>query len=124
MAENWGNSTAYQRPSNFRRRPESGKLRGPGESSVHWLFPATLILFGKCYQYRLRPDSIMLSFTRHANETTHAKEKEMDSKTKTMVQEWIAKDGGDKEKTAKWMARTLKIAGIKECRSLVELATK
>ena len=43
----------------------------------------------------------------------------MNEKTKAMVKEWIKKDGGDVEKTAKWMARTLKIGSVKECREMV-----
>ena len=43
----------------------------------------------------------------------------MSDKTKQMVKEWVAKDGGDTERTACWMARTLKLASIKECREMI-----
>ena len=43
-------------------------------------------------------------------------------KTNIMVREWVKKDGGDSEKTAKWMARTLRIGSLKECRELVSMA--
>ena len=35
------------------------------------------------------------------------------------IKNWIEMDGGDAEKTARWMARKLKIAGIKECRAII-----
>lgn len=43
------------------------------------------------------------------------------SGTFTMVREWVAKDG-DAEKTARWMARTLRIGSLPECRRLVSAA--
>lgn len=48
----------------------------------------------------------------------------MNNETKNMIKSWIAKDGGDAEKTARWMSRVLKIAGIKKCRELIADATK
>ena len=48
----------------------------------------------------------------------------MDAKTKEMVRGWVASDNGDIEKTARWMAYTLKLAGIKACREMIAEATK
>lgn len=44
------------------------------------------------------------------------------SKTDSMIREWVAKDGGDAEKTARWMARTLRIGSLHECRRMVSEA--
>lgn len=46
----------------------------------------------------------------------------LDSKTIEVVKEWIGKDGGDKERTAKWMRDSLRIGEIKVCRELIEEA--
>jgi len=43
----------------------------------------------------------------------------MDAKTIEQIKTWIEMDGGDAEKTARWMARKLKIAGIKDCRAII-----
>ena len=36
----------------------------------------------------------------------------MTQKTANMVSEWVKMDGGDVERTAKWMAYTLKLGNI------------
>jgi hypothetical protein len=43
----------------------------------------------------------------------------MDAKTIEQVKKWVAMDRGNTEKTARWMAYTLKIAGIRECREII-----
>lgn len=46
----------------------------------------------------------------------------MDSKLTSMIREWVAKDGGDVERTARWMANTLRIGALPECRRMVAAA--
>jgi len=41
------------------------------------------------------------------------------SKTAEMVLGWIAKDGGDPERTARWMRDSLRLGGIKACRAMI-----
>jgi len=43
----------------------------------------------------------------------------MNAKTIEQIKTWVQMDGGDAEKTARWMARKLKIAGIKQCRAWI-----
>ncbi|MGO8695969.1 MAG: hypothetical protein ACLQMF_20085 [Rectinemataceae bacterium] len=43
----------------------------------------------------------------------------MSDGTKAMVRGWVAKDGGDSERTARWMSKSLRIGGVKECRALI-----
>jgi hypothetical protein len=43
----------------------------------------------------------------------------MDAKTIEQVRKWVAMDGGNVEKTARWMAYKLKLCGISECRKIV-----
>ncbi len=40
----------------------------------------------------------------------------------TMVQGWLANHNGDTESLARWMAYSLKVAGIKDCRTMIEAA--
>ena len=46
----------------------------------------------------------------------------MDAATIKMIREWVAMDGGDAEKTARWMSRKLGIAGVRQCRKWIEEA--
>ena len=47
----------------------------------------------------------------------------MTEATKQMVREWVAKDGGDKERTARWMARLPGLGmGVKSCRQSIKEA--
>jgi hypothetical protein len=55
------------------------------------------------------------------NVATLNQEADMETKVKEMIKEWIKKDGGDKERTAKWMSR-IHLCGIKEARRLIEEA--
>lgn len=48
---------------------------------------------------------------------------QMSDATRKMIREWIRKDGGDHERTARWMARTLRICGIREAREFIKQAT-
>lgn len=48
----------------------------------------------------------------------------MTDATRRMIREWLAADGNDIERTARWMAYTLKIAGIRECRDMIVEATR
>jgi hypothetical protein len=50
---------------------------------------------------------------------TNAKGTTMDAKTIEQVRKWVAMDRGNVEKTARWMAYTLKVAGIRQCRELI-----
>ena len=43
----------------------------------------------------------------------------MDSKTAAAIAQWVKTDGGDTEKTARWMADSLKVAGVRECRKMI-----
>lgn len=43
----------------------------------------------------------------------------MDNKTKDMIKGWVAMDGGNIEKTARWMAYTIKTGPIAECRAII-----
>jgi len=43
----------------------------------------------------------------------------MNAKTIEQVRKWVAMDGGNVEKTARWMAYTLKLCGIRECREII-----
>lgn len=43
----------------------------------------------------------------------------MNATTIKMIREWVAMDGGNVEKTARWMSRQLKIAGIRQCREWI-----
>lgn len=46
----------------------------------------------------------------------------MDARTKAAIIEWLAKDGGDVEALARWMSRSLRIGGLKDCRALINEA--
>ena len=46
----------------------------------------------------------------------------MDDKTREMVREWVNSYHGDIERTARWMARSLHIGPIRECRELIKTA--
>ena len=46
----------------------------------------------------------------------------MNEATKAMVREWVTKDNGNTEKTARWMVRELGFAGLKTCRQMVKEA--
>ena len=46
----------------------------------------------------------------------------MTEATKQMVREWVAKDSGNKERTARWMAREIGVGPLKECRQMVKEA--
>lgn len=46
----------------------------------------------------------------------------MDEKTRAMVLEWIEEANGDLEAVARWMRDSLRMAGIKTCRALIEEA--
>ena len=50
------------------------------------------------------------------------KEQTMDKSTKEFVKSLVAKDGGDKEKCARWMARNMPF-GIREARKVIKEAT-
>lgn len=56
------------------------------------------------------------------NKAESTKGKTMDDATKKMILEWLEKDGGDKERLAKWMARNLPF-GIRQCRAFIAEAT-
>lgn len=43
----------------------------------------------------------------------------MDDKTKAMIREWVAKDGGDVERAARWISRLPMGIGLKDARNLV-----
>lgn len=43
----------------------------------------------------------------------------MDRKTVEAVREWVKRDSGNGERTARWMAQTLRIGTIRECRAMV-----
>jgi hypothetical protein len=43
----------------------------------------------------------------------------MNAKSKEQVQKWVAMDRGNVEKTARWMAYSLKLCGIRECRQII-----
>lgn len=43
----------------------------------------------------------------------------MSNETKAMVNEWVQKDGGNVEKTARWMGRTLRLGSLKDCLQLI-----
>lgn len=43
----------------------------------------------------------------------------MDTKTKQMVQGWLAMHNGDVEGLARWMRDSLRLGGIKTCRALI-----
>ena len=58
----------------------------------------------------LRPRAIM--------GTAREKEPEMDDKTKAMIREWVTKDGGDTERTARWISRLPMGIGLKDARNL------
>lgn len=47
----------------------------------------------------------------------------MNEATAKLVREWVAKDGGDRERTARWMSSTLRIGGLGSCRLMVAEAT-
>lgn len=51
--------------------------------------------------------------------TATSNAKTLDENTKRAVREWVAKDGGDCERTARWIARSLKICGLRTARSMV-----
>ena len=54
--------------------------------------------------------------------TQHEKNKitaENHRKVANQVRQWVVMDGGDTEKTAKWMARTLGIGTLAQCRELI-----
>ena len=42
-----------------------------------------------------------------------------DTRTAAMVLDWIAKDGGDVERTARWMRDSLRLGGLKACRAMI-----
>ena len=46
-------------------------------------------------------------------------ETKLDAKTCAAVRQWLALEGGDVERTARWMSRTLKVCGLKQARELV-----
>ena len=48
----------------------------------------------------------------------------MDAKGKEMIQVWIAMHGGDLEGVARYIARTLKVCGIREARRIVSEAAQ
>ena len=52
-----------------------------------------------------------------ANET-----KPMDAASVAVVCGWLDSYAGDVEKTARWMAKSLRIGGLPECRDLVNQA--
>lgn len=43
----------------------------------------------------------------------------MQHDTTNMIMGWLALDGGDPERLARWMARRLRVAGIRECRRMI-----
>lgn len=45
-----------------------------------------------------------------------------EARTDSMIREWVSKDGGDADKAARWMARTLRIGSLPECRAMVAAA--
>jgi len=45
----------------------------------------------------------------------------MDAKAKELVKGWVAADG-DRERTARWMSRVLRLGSLRECRELVSEA--
>lgn len=47
---------------------------------------------------------------------------EMGTETATLVLEWLAARGGDREKTAYYMRDALRIGGLPKCRELIEAA--
>ena len=47
----------------------------------------------------------------------------MPDNIKEMVKSWIESYAGDREKTARFMAYTLRLGSIGECRKLIEDAT-
>lgn len=48
----------------------------------------------------------------------------MTNPAKRLVREWVAKDGGDAERTARWMRDALRIGTLHECRRLVAEALR
>jgi len=41
---------------------------------------------------------------------------------RAMIRGWVEMDRGDPERTARWMARQLRVGGIRECRRMVREA--
>lgn len=46
----------------------------------------------------------------------------MDTKTATMVREWLKQNGGDCEALARWMAAVVRIGSRQDCRALIAQA--
>lgn len=46
----------------------------------------------------------------------------MNDQTKMAIRRWVEMDGGDTNRTAKWMRDNLNVAGIAECRNLIKEA--
>ena len=53
------------------------------------------------------------------NALTTETETKLDAKTCAAIREWLRKDGGDVERTARWISRSLKICGLKQAREFV-----
>lgn len=43
----------------------------------------------------------------------------MTEQTRRMVREWVERDGGNTERTARWMRDSLRIGGIRVCREMI-----
>ena len=46
----------------------------------------------------------------------------MDDKTREMVRGWLTAAGGDRERTARWIAYSMNLCGIRQARLLVNEA--
>ena len=49
---------------------------------------------------------------------------EQTEQVKAMLRDWVAKDGGDTERTVKWAAKNMNIGGRKFWRAQIEEAMK
>jgi hypothetical protein len=49
---------------------------------------------------------------------------QLNSQTKEWIKGLLKTENGDTEKLAKWMARNLKVAGVKQCREWIKEATQ
>lgn len=46
----------------------------------------------------------------------------MSEATKKMIRGWVEIDRGDRERTARWMAWTVKLGSVRQCRKFIEEA--
>ena len=44
----------------------------------------------------------------------------MTEQTKQMIRGWVAKDNVNTERTAQWIAKSLRIGGVTVCREMVD----